>query len=843
LGAVEVRPSRAIAACGFFLVALRPLFVVFPGSFPVDFLAMLTDAVLGLLVVFSAWRASRRSGPYARVFWLCAGFGAVIWALSYGTGALALMSGRFNTALSARWPSVVLGSFPFCLAFTLPLLLNEERERPEIGWLQAIDISQFGIIVFTAFLVFFYIPSLHILSDVDRLRYLRGLHLMRDSFLAAAYLYRGWRSHAPDLRRLHFRIAGFFVLYGVPALILPMMNGLAWQSPIAGVIFDLAPLGLLLVAEAWKQESLVPVPDAPRDQGMLWTQGLAAIMPISVVALAARMPEPYLRTAWVMVTVSFVCYAARLLLMQRRQAATLARLAASEERFSKAFKSSPAAITISRLSDCKYLDVNDRWLELMNVTREGAIGRTCQELGVFASADEWKKWKTLTGALGKHGSLRAVNLKVRSGGRVLDTLAFAEVIELEGEPLLLTSFLDVTEFKSVIEQLHHAQKMELVGSLAGGVAHDFNNLLTIITGYSALAQKRELPSDLAEEIAQIKEAAGKAAALIRQLLAFSRRQVLEPRNINLNGVITEIERLLRRTIGENITLRTLLSADLGTVHADPVQIEQVVMNLAVNARDAMPNGGRLLFETSNLDLSSPYPQNGFEIPPGRYVVLAIADTGTGIQPEHLARIFEPFFTTKGVGRGTGLGLSTVYGIVSQSGGYIWANSHVGVGTTFKVCLPRVGSAAATTRTAVAGQDLRGTETVLVVDDDRSLCELTAKILGHYGYRVITSHSGEDALRKADEFGAEIDLLVTDVILEKMSGWELARLLKAKRPQLKLLYVSGYSHFSLSSENLPDSSEMTLRKPFAPHDLGSQARKVLGPSKVTSNALETGHEHL
>jgi signal transduction histidine kinase len=420
-----------------------------------------------------------------------------------------------------------------------------------------------------------------------------------------------------------------------------------------------------------------------------------------------------------------------------------------------------------------------------------------------------------------------MNFNFKLHGRVLETLVSADVFELAREPLIIASILDVTELKNVTQQLQQAQKMELVGSLAGGVAHDFNNLLTVISGYSALALNKDLDPDLAENIRLIEEAAGRAAALTRQLLAFSRRQVLQPRNISLNTTVEHIETLLRRTIGENIKLVVSLAPQLGTVHADPVHMEQVVMNLAVNARDAMPRGGTLLFETKNLDLPLPYPAAGFEIPAGRYIMFVVTDTGTGISPEHLDRIFEPFFTTKGVGSGTGLGLSTVYAIVKQSAGYIWVYSDVGVGTTFKVCLPRVDLPPDPIRLDVSGgENLTGSETVLVVDDDARVCELTAKVLSQYGYHVITADSAEHAERRADEFADEIHLLVTDLVLSGESGKELAQQLKTKRPLLKTLYMSGYPHVTHSVKTGADFWEGTLPKPFAPVDLARAAKNAL-----------------
>ncbi len=822
-----LRDSRSIVVTGLALAAVKLLLLPFQNTLPTEFLSSLTDFGLAALITVAAWRASRRSFLYARVFWVCLSLVALIWCVNFGAGTAVLLTGALKTGLSARWPSLVIVSFPFAIALTLPLLLSEDRNKLQIGWMQALDIAQLGIIVFSAFLVFFYIPSLHLLSDIQRARFLMVLHVMRDSFLALGYLYRGWRSRSADLSRLHFRMSGFLVAYGLtPTLHFYALSAGHWPGLLLGFLSDLPPLLLLATAMSWRQsrETVRPAEERGGREGMVWTQVVALIMPVSVLVLASRIPAEYMRLAWIIVTASFACYAARLFLMQLRQNQTLSSLAAMEEKFAKAFKSSPAAITISRLSDGRFLDVNDRCLELMKTTREQVIGRTSLELGMFESAEDRAK---LVDVLRTNRSVRGMKLNFRSAGRALETLVSGEVIELGGETLILSSMLDVTEFKNVTQQLQQAQKMELVGSLAGGIAHDFNNLLTIITGYSALALTRKLDAESEEEIRRIKEAAGKAAALTRQLLAFSRRQVLEPRNISLNTVVAPIEKLLKRTIGENIELITSFAPQLGTVYADPVQMEQVVMNLAVNARDAMPQGGKLLFETKNLDLTSPYPEKGFEIPAGRYVMLIVTDTGTGIRPEHLDRIFEPFFTTKGIGTGTGLGLSTVYGIVKQSGGYIWAYSDLGVGTTFKVCLPRVASPVDALKPADAEpENLNGTETVLVVDDDRRVCELTAKILDQYGYHVLTANSGEDAEQRSQEFDREIHLLVTDVVMAGSSGRDLARQLKAKRPELKTVYMSGYPHVTLSREEVVGFLEPTLPKPFAPVELARQAKKAL-----------------
>jgi len=785
-----------------------------------SFLVVLTDFAMAALAAFAAWQASRRSRSFPRIVWGCIAFAALLWAINFAAGFIFLILGSSMNALSASWPALLLLTFPFTISATLPLLLNEDREKFRVGWLQAMDIAQFAVIIFSAYLVFFYIPALQIHSNAQRIRYLIGMHLMRDSFLVLGYLYRGWQSRFSDVRRLCFQLAGFFVLYALPAVLMPVQVARYEDNRLLSLVANAAPLFLMMIAVSWQQQSRVIRAKKP-DTGMGWVRFPTVMMPLAVVALVSQVPIQYLGAAWIMVTISFACYAGRLFVMQRNQAAVLARLAAAEEKFSKAFNSSPVPMTITRLADGKFIEINDRALQTIKKTREETIGRTSVGLGILSSEERAKMLE----ALSKHGSVRDMKINFQSPGAPLDTLISAEAVEVEGERLLILSVLDLTELTNVVRQLQESQRMEVVGRLAGGIAHDFNNLLTVISGNAFLALQRPLDAGLAEEIGQIKEASQRAAALTGQLLAFSRRQVLRPRNINLNEVVVAIGNLLRRTIGENIAFHTHLASDSGAVHVDPVQMEQVIMNLALNARDAMPQGGTLSFETENLDLPSPSSQNGLEIPSGRYVMLTMTDSGTGILPEHLDRIFEPFFTTKETGKGTGLGLSTVYGIVRQSGGYVWAESHVGAGTTFKVCLPRVDSTPDASGPPNLSENLQGTETVLVVDDDRGVCELTARILGQYGYRVLTAHSGEEALQQADAFSGDIDLLVTDVVMPKMSGWALARRLKINRPGLKVIYMSGHSDASAKGEKLVGLA-LTLCKPFTPHDLAFHVREVL-----------------
>ncbi|MGE3467914.1 MAG: PAS domain-containing protein, partial [Pyrinomonadaceae bacterium] len=387
---------------------------------------------------------------------------------------------------------------------------------------------------------------------------------------------------------------------------------------------------------------------------------------------------------------------------------------------------------------------------------------------------------------------------------------------------------DITERKQLEDQFRQSQKMEAIGVLAGGIAHDFNNLLTAINGYSDLTL-RKMPVDdpLRANIEEVKNAGDRAAVLTSQLLAFSRKQVLNPIVHNVNTVISNIENMLRRIIKENIELRTSLDPNLGNVRADPGQIEQVVMNLTLNARDAMPNGGLLTIKTETTYLEESYVGQHLEIKPGNFVKITVADTGEGISPEVKSHIFDPFFTTKEVGKGTGLGLSTVYGIVKQSGGDIMVYSEVGHGTTFKIYLPCVDENVEQPKWPEPPQEhQRGTGTILLVEDEDIVRNLVIAVLTGAGYKVLDAASGDEGLAICRSYTDPIHLLLSDVIMPKMGGIELKAHVAKLRPEISVLFMSGYTDESLAHRGIYDEDVAFIEKPFTPDALARKVREVL-----------------
>ena len=511
---------------------------------------------------------------------------------------------------------------------------------------------------------------------------------------------------------------------------------------------------------------------------------------------------------------------------RRARRETEAALRVSEATYSALVEQAPLGIYRSTPTG-RFLSANAALARMLGYSSPAQLLTLDMARDVYADPDERRRLverDTYTDRV--YDELEAT-WKRKDGTRIRVQLSVRASRDKDGHVGFYEAFVrDITTQRQLEAQLAQAQKMEAIGRLAGGVAHDFNNLLTVILSYSELLLE-ELPKDSSnrDDIGQIRKAAQGASELTRQLLAFSRQQVLEPKVVDLNAAVSGIERLLGRVLREDIQLRCTLSADAGTVRVDPGQLEQVIMNLAVNARDAMPNGGQLTVETANVDLDETYMQAHPLAAPGRYVMLAVTDTGTGMDAATQAQIFEPFFTTKEVGKGTGLGLATVQGIVQQSGGFIWVYSEPNQGTCFKIYLPRV-DALVSEVAAVAGESTRGTETVLVVEDVEAVRAVTRRMLERYGYRVLEAADGEAAIRLAANSAEHIHLLLTDVVMPNVSGRDLAEVFAKRYPDSKVLFMSGYTDDAIVRHGILQEGIAYLQKPFTPDSLASKVRKVL-----------------
>ena len=506
----------------------------------------------------------------------------------------------------------------------------------------------------------------------------------------------------------------------------------------------------------------------------------------------------------------------------------------SESRYRSLVESAAYGIYRSNLEG-KFLDVNPALVTLLGYSVAEEVLALNPKRDVFVDAAEAEKlWQTFhhsrpgDGAevrwKRKDGSVITVRLRGRG---VPQAGSSAEVLEVMAE--------DVTERRALEEQFRQSQKMEAVGRLAGGIAHDFNNLLMVISGYTeVLLEKTPRESSLYPKMAAVQQATDRASSLIHQLLAFSRKQVMELKVVDVNTIVEDIERLLRPLIGETVELKTQLANDPGRARADAGQIEQVLMNLVVNAKDAMPKGGTITLRTSDIRLDAEARREYGSIRPGPYVMISVSDTGCGMDSETQSRVFEPFFTTKEKGKGTGLGLSTVYGIIKQISGYVFVQSEPGRGSTFTIYLPRVEEAAeSNARPQGDARAVGGNETILLVEDEESVRQLVSETLTAKGYRVLEAERGEAALKMASEAKEPIHLLITDVIMPGIGGRELAQKLCASAPALKVLFLSGYTEDAIVHEGVLEPGTAFLQKPFTLQVLVRKVKETLSSATTAA----------
>jgi two-component system cell cycle sensor histidine kinase/response regulator CckA len=514
--------------------------------------------------------------------------------------------------------------------------------------------------------------------------------------------------------------------------------------------------------------------------------------------------------------------------MRKRMEAALGE---SEKRFETIFNATSTMLAFTERSRGCIIDVNEAWLRTMGMSREQAIGKTGAELGLWANRDDRTR---VLAQLDACGRLRDFEADLVMGGRMFPAQLSVQHVERYGERYILWEVSDLTQRKraeaeqeELRSQLLHAQKMESIGRLAGGIAHDFNNILSAILGFGDLAMVLLTKESIAHEyVAEMVRAGERAGELTKQLLAFSRKQVMQPRIIDPSAVVRGLEPMLRRLLGEDLDLQLEL-AEASTIRVDAAQLEQVIVNLVVNARDAMPEGGTLMLETANVDFDGTYVTTHADAQIGPHVMIAVSDTGVGMDAVTRARAFEPFFTTKAPGQGTGLGLATVYGIIRQSGGWIWLYSEPGRGTTFKLYFPAAGALPTSAVDRESPPALPRADTVvLMVEDDPQVRLLVATILGGVGYTVLVAANPLEAMAMSEQYSGEIHVLLTDVVMPTMNGRQLAERIRAQRPNVRVMFVSGYTENTVIHHGEVDAGVNFLSKPITANRLLSMLARVL-----------------
>jgi two-component system cell cycle sensor histidine kinase/response regulator CckA len=800
-------------------------------------LSNIIQLALGILAVFVTLQTSRCCDRLGRNFWRLASISCGLWTAAQALGTYA---DSFHPDFAIWLTNFLFSSWYMPIGLTL--LLNEESDSAGFDWLRAIDLSQAVLFWIGAYTYFFHVPS-----HVGEVSPPLGIpYFICYGMIIAAFFLRSLICASQDAGALFRRAALFLLLSGGLDAFYEYGPG---KSLPTGAWFDLLWSLLmfisLLAAATWPEETREPFePTTVSVNRRVGAQLFSFFYPVLTLCMVVPIVRSHIALASAVVLTSLAGSGIRLLITQHRLMQTEEALRQDicgrkraeeahrqiEERFAKAFRSNPEGIVISTKEDGRIIEANDAYVRMMGYERSELIGHTVKELSVWAPGER----EQLVDKLQESGIIRDYHIKFRSnGGRIKEGQISVEQIQVEEEPCLLVSVRDVTESRLMERQLRAAQKMEAIGRLAGGVAHDFNNVLMIISGSVQLMQSStgHDPDSTARYLSQIESATEKASSLTRQLLAFSRQQVLRPSILDLNLIVTDLWKILPRLLGEDVETVLHLASGLGSVSADRGQVEQVIMNLAVNARDAMPQGGKLILETTNVELdSSSATRHGAEIPPGHYVVLAVTDNGVGMDAETQARLFEPFFTTKELGKGTGLGLATLYGIVKQSSGYVWVYSEVGKGTAFKVYLPRVPEKAGVRPVPIKKPAAGGSETILLVEDEAGLRELASDYLGSKGYKVLSAGDSQDALRVCRDFDGPIHVMLTDVVMPGGGGPELAKVVLETRPDLRVIYMSGYTDRVLS-EKLGEQATF-LQKPFSLDHLATKIRSLLNCNDST-----------
>lgn len=784
----------------------------------------IADAVLAGLAAVAAFGAARRGKDFARLVWRLMASAFVIWTL---TQILWTYREGFGGAASMG-PNATLILFFFAFTpFAFLVLVSSRGEDDRFDWKHTLDAAQVGIVAICAYLYLFYFPTQWETAQQTSARLLSSVFLLRNLLLSAALWLRVALSRSRREGNLFRYAAGFMTAYLIFSR-LPTYARLYWNIG-TGTLLDLGwtlPFAIYAVAVAqWDEPETQEERQPSRLRDQLAADLTPTLVPLLVLVMAAQIAKEQLLLASLTIVASFACYAVRLALTQHAQEAALEKQRQSEARFRLLFERNPQPIWVYDKSSLQFLEVNEAATRKYGYTRKEFLAMRVTEIQ----------------SGGEVGNLVATTMQYHAGvrrmeqahatrdGQTIQAMVIAEPLEFAGADAELVIVEDLTERHRLEEQLQQAQKMEALGLLAGGIAHDFNNLLTVITGYSQVVLER-MPADekVTRDVQQIEVAANRATGLIRQLLSFSRRQVTQPRVLDLEKVVTGMEKMLRRFVGENVELSIRRTGEPGFIKADPLQMEQVLINLAVNARDAMgdrTSGGKLNIELQNVTLEGESAKDNPDVPPGRYVMLAVSDNGAGMEESVRTRIFEPFFTTK-EGAGTGLGLSIVFSIVQKCGGRITVASLAGRGSIFRIFFPRVEQAVTAEAQEEPEAPKAGSETILVVEDDDGLRELARRVLLRDGYKVLDAGRSSDAEVICREHSGPIHLMLTDVVMPGAGGRELAARVTPIRPEMAVLFMSGYADEVMVRQGVEGEEMELLTKPFTPLVLSRKIREVL-----------------
>ena len=827
--------ALALLACHVLVLALHR-----------SLLSNLVELTLAAVAAAAAYRTAQRAHGFARRFWRL--IAASFTLYSFGQAFYTYYDSVLHASPNLWWPSDALLLF-YVAPMVMALFLGDDSaEARAFSGQRQLDFLQVGIVTLSTYLFFFYGPWSGG-PPRSQATLIWRVEIVRDVVITSAFALRALLTRSRLVRSLFGRIALFLLVFSVGDLV--YLNVQIWGDMQNASWYELlwtVPRTLLiLLAVSW-----TPPPEAESEPGKLVAEPLLLAqfahiaLPLLVLIAAAHAQRQQLAVAVVAVFASFACSSARLVLGQRaqqqlrlRQEQTAESLRTAEEKYRNIFENAVNGI-FQVTPEGKYIAANPALVKMLGYdsAEEFLQNRTYNAKENYADPAMKGQFQDL---LRRDDELQSFESEIncKDGKKIWTAEHLKAIRDSTGNVIAYEGTVEnITEQRKLQRQLQLAQRMESLGTLAGGIAHDFNNLLTVIGGYSTLLMDGVVGNARLHSAAdQIHKAGQRATALTRQLLVFSRQQILQGSTVNLNTVITNMMQMLQRLIGEHIDVQTSLAADLRSMKADTGQLEQVVMNLAVNARDAMPEGGKLMVQTSNVVLDEAFVESHVGSRTGPHVLLVVSDNGTGMNADTQARIFDPFFTTKEAGRGTGLGLAVVYGIVKHSKGYISVYSEMGHGTSFRIYLP-VDERAAQPQTASAARSLppRGTETILLVEDDPAVRALANTILHDKGYAVLAPQHPAEAEQICAKHTQPIHLLLTDLIMPGMSGRELARRAVALRPQIKVLYMSGYTDDALIHREVFENRFAFVQKPFSPAVLEAKVRAVLDSAEPSTQAV-------